>query len=191
VIDGDPGDPATLAVAAPVREGGTYPTLLAGELQIRPVETGGRPRLRTVQCRQTDPVSFALAEGAALARFPDVAGFSLGDTAARAVAEHAVWLGTREGGLQELERLTGAARAALLWESFEAGDPELPLTIEATLDSLAARAADAAGPAEAARETYRDPAMSRRPVPESMLAELRDCVGALPVYESSEVKLPR
>jgi hypothetical protein len=198
MIDGDPGDPATLAAGAPVVDGGTYPTLSAGELQVRPVEAAGRPRLRTLQCPQTDPVSFALAADAAVAHFPDVAGFSLGAVAARAVAEHAVWLGTGERGVQELARLIGAARAALLWESIDAGEPELQLTADATLDALRARGADPPGAAEAARESYRAFAASRRPVPESVvvalsdrLVALRDCVAALPTYASSPVPLPR
>jgi hypothetical protein len=166
--------------------------LSAEELQIRPVETGGRHRLRTVQCPQTDPVSFAVAAGSGEARFPNVAGFSVGDMAARAVAEHAAWLATGDEGVQELVRLIGAARAALLWESVEAGDAELPLTMEATLESLAARGAGPAGPAEAAAEAYRELATTGgRPVAASVLKELRDCVGALTVYAGSEVKLPR
>ncbi|MEK6276640.1 MAG: nucleotidyltransferase domain-containing protein [Actinomycetota bacterium] len=190
-IPGDPGDPGTLAAAALALDRGPYPTLSADRLQIRPVRMTGRRRLRTLQCPATDPVSFALAAGATVACFPEVAGLSVGDTAARAVAEHAVWLaaeGKRDS--EALGRLITAARAALLWESVDEGDPELHLTMEATLDALAARGAAAA---EAAREGYHEFAVFWRPPPDPLIAALHDAVVALPAYASApqEAKLPR
>jgi predicted nucleotidyltransferase len=183
LIDGDPGDPDTLAAAALALDQGPYPTLSASGLQVRPMRMGGRRRLRTLQCPATDPVSFALASGATIARFPDVGGWSVRDTAARAVAEHAVWLAHRgEGDKEALGRLITAARAALLWESVDADHPELHLTVESTLDALAARGA---GAAEAARECYPEFAASWRQPPEPVLAALHDAVASLPAYASS------
>ena len=192
LIDGDPGDPSTLEEAALALVHGSYPTLTAEGLQMRPMQMGGRRRLRTIQCPATDPVSFALAEGATVANFPDVAGLSLRHTAARAVAEHAVWMAATDGrDVEALGRLITAARAALLWESIDTGDPELQLTVEATLDALGARGAAAAGVAEVAREGYDEFAESWSAPPEPVLAALRDSVGALPAYASSREKLPR
>jgi hypothetical protein len=194
LIEGDVGDPGTLAAAALALDRGPYPTLTTGELQLRPVETGGRRRLRTVQCPATDPVSFALADGATGARFPNVAGFSLQDTAARAVAEHSAWLATTSvrSGIEALGPVITAARAGLLWETVEAGEPELQLTADATLAALGARGADFAGAADAARESYLRFVMSwLEPPPESLVAALRDCVTALPAYASSRAKVTR
>jgi hypothetical protein len=191
LIDGDPGDPGTVAEAALALGKGPYPTLTTEELQLRPVETGGRRRLRTVQCPATDPVSFAVAAGATVARFPDVAGFSLGDMAARAVAEHAVWLAAGERNIEELGRLITAARAALLWESIEAGDPELQLTASATLAALGARGGGAAGVADAAGESYGRFADGWHPAPAQVVAELRRCVAALPAYASPRERVPQ
>jgi hypothetical protein len=137
-------------------------------------------------------VSFALAAGATLAAFPNVAGFSIHDTAARAVAEHATWLAaTDDRELETLGRLITAARAALLWESLDAGDPELPLTMEATLAGLAARGAASVGLADAAREAFHDFAVFWRPPPETVVVALRDAVVALPAYTSLQVELTR
>ena len=46
-----------------------------------------RGNLRCAQCAATDPVSFALLDGRAIARFPLVPGWSAADWARRAVAE--------------------------------------------------------------------------------------------------------
>jgi len=175
LIDGDPGDPGTLAEAAAALDRGTYPTLSADGLQIRPVPMTGRRRLRTIQCPATDPVSFALADGRSVARYPELAGLSLRDTAARAVAEHAVWLaGDARGDREVLGRLITAARAAL------------PLTVEATLDTLAARGAAPA--ADAAREGYHEFAVFWRPPPATLVEALQGAVAALPAYSPSAQK---
>jgi hypothetical protein len=182
LVEGDPGDPGALATTALALAQGPYPTLTARGLQVRPARMGGRLRLRTIQCAATDPASFALAAGESVARFPKVPGFSLEDTASRAVAEHAAWLAAGERDLEDLGRLITAARAGLLWESIEAGDPELQLTMEATLDALGARGDDAAGVAEAAREHYREFAVSWRRAPEPVLTAMSELVSELPAY---------
>ena len=96
--------------------------------------------LRAVQSSTTDPVSFALLEGADVARFPRLPGFSAEDSARRAVAEHAAWLERHpRGGRKELDALAmllSAARAALFLETLADGAPELPLTLAETARML-------------------------------------------------------
>src|SRR4051812_34949299 len=74
IVDGDPREPAVLSELASARDRGPYPTLRHGELMLRPSTMGGRLNLRSVQCPAADPVSFALAEGRAVASFPNVPG---------------------------------------------------------------------------------------------------------------------
>jgi hypothetical protein len=104
LIAGDPADPARLAEAA-LREG-SYPALRAERLLVLPHDAiSHRGRLRGVECRASDPVSFALADGATSASFPGVPGWSAPDRARRAVAEHRAWLEL------EAERLLSGIRA--------------------------------------------------------------------------------
>jgi hypothetical protein len=182
LLPGDPADPRLLAAATTSQAYGPQPALRVGGLMVFPAE---RPRteLRAVACPVTGPVSFALADGAAVAAFPNVHGWSAQDTARRAVAEHAAWLraapapvpGTEPsefaGG--ELARLLTAARAALFLESIERGAPELPVTLTET-----ARGIDA----EQALERYREFAIHRTPPPPETLANVRALVQALPGY---------
>ena len=144
---GDPSDPAALARAALAgRE--PAPALKSEGLLVRPdVEPAGA-KLRAVQCAATDPVSFALAAGAAQAGFPRLAGWSVSDWAQRAVAEHRVWLQHRGdarlnghdwlGSAAPQARLIGAGRAALLQATIVAGAPELLLSDELVADRLGA-----------------------------------------------------
>ena len=133
---GDPGDPATIRAAAVGDERGPYRALQAGELMIFPVRTFPNGRLRTLKCRMSDPVLFALVEGKRVAAFPRVSGFSAEHLARRAVAEHGARL--RTGADQSLETLWRAARAGLFLQSIEDGDPELPLTAFETARRLGA-----------------------------------------------------
>jgi hypothetical protein len=141
----------------------------------------------------TDPVSFALAEGRAVADFPNVRGWSAQDGARRAVAEHAAWLraapapvaGTepREFAGGVLARLLTAARAALFLESVTGGGrPELPLTLTETARQLAARSEGAAAIAHDGLERYRAFAIHRTPPPPETLAAVRGLVHGLPGY---------
>ena len=186
---GDPGDPVVLAAAATAIDCGPHLTLSAERLILHPMRPSGRGRLRTVQCEVTDPVSFALARGALVANFPNVPGFSIQDTARRALAEHAAWLGASMGdrGGTVPGRLITSARAGLLWQSVAEGEPELPLTVDATLQLLGERAHGAA--AAAAREAYHDFARTRRPPPERVVTALRELVLALPAY-TGQVRMP-
>jgi hypothetical protein len=141
----NPADPMQLRDAVLSAGGyGPYPTLTDGELMI----VAGPGLLRAVQCRMSDPVSFALAAGASVARFPNVAGWSVEDCARRAVLEHRNWLGSHpiEGmsplsqwvraqprtsapGTDVLGWLLSAARAGLFLQSVADGRPELHVTV--------------------------------------------------------------
>jgi hypothetical protein len=184
-VAGDPGDPEVIARTARVLDKGPYPTLAADGLLIRPFH-GGRARLRAAQCRLTDPVSFAVVEGAASAAFPNVAGWSARDTARRGVAEHGAWLTThplpaRPSG-QHLGTLLTAARAAHFLESLDAGRPELPLTGAATAGVLADRVTGGRDPVEAAWAAYRTAAVDWLPPDPAAVAALDDTVRGLPPY---------
>jgi hypothetical protein len=185
-LAGDPGDPAVLARAA-AHDSGPHPALFAQSILILPAATRERVRLRALQCPVTDPVSFALAAGDPVARFPNVRGWSVQDTARRAVAEHRAWLRTARphqgmGAGQSLGCLLTAARAALLLQSVADDDPELALTVTATVRCLAARSAawEAVGPE--ALETYRDAVLARRAPAPATVSALRRAVMALPAY---------
>jgi hypothetical protein len=185
----DPASPADLGATAGAHSV-PYPALRAGELLVMPTTRGGH--LRSVQCRTTDPVSFALADGAARAAFPEVRGWSAGDWARRAVAEHRAWLGLGEPGeppaLRELmrgqartvaprpltlSRLLTAARAALFLDSLERGEPVLALTAAAVADRLGAD--DVLAWHRACREEGGDP-------PARVVGAFRETVLALPAY---------
>ena len=179
---GDPGDPAVLAAAA-IGPTGAYRLLPAGGLVVLPTSADPRARLRAVQCRVSDPVTFALLEGLESAAFPDLAGWSARDWARRAVSEHQVAL--REPHPEghsghDLARLIGAARAALLLESMETERPVLRLTVASTLRALADRGEEAV--ATAALESYAGFSFDWRPVHPSVLAGLRRIVQEFPVY---------
>ena len=132
---GSPGDPAALTRAVHAQGGGRYVALRDGELLVLPARPIPRSRLRGLKSRTTDPVSFALLDGAPAARFPRVRGWSAADLAKRAVNEHRAWLRTRRVPArpwmppppisQPLALLLTAARAALLARSVAAGEPEL------------------------------------------------------------------
>jgi len=81
----DLSEPGVLRAAASIGEG-PYPTWRVGGVMIRPGSPYLRTRMRAIQCAATDPVSFALADGKSVARFPNLAGWSAADMAARAVA---------------------------------------------------------------------------------------------------------
>ena len=152
VVDGHPADAAALARLASVAED-PAPALHAGPLMVRPRLEPGRAKLRAVQCAATDPVSFALVDGRAEARFPQAAGWSAPDWARRAVGEHRVWLecgnSARLNGHGWLgapsatpDRMVAAARAALFLDSIEREEPELMLSADAVASRLDADPTD-------------------------------------------------
>ena len=128
-----------LTAAAIAGRGGPYPAVRADGLLILPATDGGardlmarRTAFRSVQCALTDPVSFAVLDGADAASFPNVPGWCAQDWARRAVEEHRARLsslGERpDDAGDRLAPLLAAARAALFAESIEDGNPELCLT---------------------------------------------------------------
>jgi hypothetical protein len=130
-----PADAAALAGAVRAFHERRYTALRDGDVLVLPARPIPLSRLRAVKSRTTDPVSFALLDGAAIARFPRVRGWSAADLAERAVAEHRAWLRTRRvpprpwmpppPASQPLALLLSAARAKLFADSVQGGEPEL------------------------------------------------------------------
>jgi hypothetical protein len=185
-LSGSPADPEMLAACADI-ERGPFPTLTADGLMVRPADAHvHRAHLRTVACRITDPVSFALDEGAELAHFPRAPGWSARDWAMRARAEHAAWLGAGgtplEASGERLGKLVSAARAALFLDSLGGGEPQLPLTIAATLEAFAASFGSGREAAESAAAAYADFAAFDKEPPEATVRELERLVRRLPAY---------
>jgi len=161
---------------------GAYAALRTNGLMVLPA---ARPRsaMRAVKCRAADPVVFAVEEGRSACAFPNVAGWSATDTARRAVMEHLAWLGTPdEQGDEALGGLFSAACAALLLESLQDGDPELPLTVTETARQLAARSERTRAVVEDGLGHYREFAVHRTPPPAATLTAMRALVAGLPAY---------
>jgi predicted nucleotidyltransferase len=192
LLNGDPSDPAVLGAATSSQPAGPYPALRADGLLVLP-SGRARARLRALKSELSDPVSFAVLEQRAVARFPNVRGFSAQDAAARGLAEHRVWLRTRphadrdrssddEGaGGRELAMLLSAARVALFADSLRTpGAAELPLTLAATAAALGARSPGDLALAQDALGHYRAFAEHRTPPPARTLSEMRRLVEQLP-----------
>ena len=111
-VSGDPSDAD--AVRAAITDRGPYRGLHGSGLLVLPSDWG-RGIFRAAQFSGTDPVSFALLNGAEEARFPDVPGWSAPDWARRGVAEHAAWLPMSPTGRPErpLDAPDGGAGGAL------------------------------------------------------------------------------
>jgi hypothetical protein len=216
LVPGRLDDPAVLASAALGSMDGAYLALRDGSLLLLPAarEKGRgrtsspeenaarfhRVKLRGVQCPQTDPVSFALAEGRDVARFPNVAGWSARDSARRAVAEHRAWLDRRpplvspRGWVEAqldgvpapaaaLARLLTGARAALFLETVDSSSPELPLTVAAVARALSERSPGAAALVEEALGMYADWRRGEAgPPSDTLVSRLEELVHALPPY---------
>jgi hypothetical protein len=191
-LPGHAADPAILGLAASGHDVGPYAAFRAADLLILPALRFARTRLRAVKSPATDPVSFALADGAQVARFPNARGWSARDSASRAVAEHSSWLRSGPGPLVRddpldrpvlaLAMLLSAGRAALFLKSLDDGAPELPLTITETVRRLGSRSHADAAVADDALERYRDFVAHRTPPPAATLEALRRLVSALPAY---------
>ena len=178
-LPGDPCDPEDVRAAAASHPAGPYPVLHRPGLLVLPATPLWRNRLRAVQCRVTDPVSFALLDGDTVAGFPRVRGWSALDTARRAVAEHGAWLQT---GSESLGALFTAARAALFWDSARGGEPELALTVTETARRLAGQFPSAGDVAEEGLERYRELVLEGRPPPADAVRAVRRLVSAMPAY---------
>jgi hypothetical protein len=215
LVPGRADDVGVLAAAALASKDGAYLALRERSLLVLPAarEKGRgralepeenaarlhRVKLRGVQCPQTDPVSFALADGQDVARFPDVAGWSARDCARRAVAEHRAWLGARGSvvpprgwvssqmdgvppAASTLARLLTAARAAVFLQSVESASPELPLTVRATARALSAGGHAADTLADEAVGSYAAWREGGDVPPDALVSRFEGLVRTLPPY---------
>jgi hypothetical protein len=186
-LTADAGDSSTYLAAAALNDG-PYPTLLAERLLIRPGLRFVRTRMRVLECRTTDPVSFALLGRKRAASFPNLRGWSATDVGQRALTEHEAWLHSRSSSAaganagQQLGMLLSAARAAVFFESVVYGSPELPLTLTEGIRVLAARSSSARVIGEEALGHYRAFADSRAQPPPDLLPAMRKLVLELPAY---------
>src|SRR4029079_16223372 len=156
LIETNAVDPAFLAATANADNGDTIPAFRYNSVLFMPTTNSERGILRAVQCEPIDPVSIALTDGRAVARFPELAGWSALNCARRAVAEHRAWLSASGGaypppgwvGMQSacsepsmrtMGLLFTAARAALFLESIDEGRPELAVTVAGVAGCLVAR----------------------------------------------------
>ncbi|MGH2956787.1 MAG: glycosyltransferase [Solirubrobacterales bacterium] len=178
-------DPALLGAAAHEGDAGAYPALRCGGLLLLP--SLKRARLRAVQCAATDPVSFALLDGSDWAEFPDIPGWSVQDSARRAVAEHLGALERLEAGGdpdgEALGRLFTAARAANLLEGIHSGQPELDLTVAAIAARLRGSPSVGSGLADQALAELRRSRIHREPPDAALVDALRRGVAALPAFK--------
>ncbi|MGH2992434.1 MAG: hypothetical protein ACRDL1_02730, partial [Solirubrobacterales bacterium] len=185
-IGGSAADPALIAGAAIAGRSGPYPVLRDDRLLTLPTSMRRRAVLRSVQCPVTDPVSFALLDGSPFARFPNVRGWSVEDTAKRAVAEHRAWLAARadegDDGIETLGILFSAARAALLLESVHGGAPELALTADAVARRLGDRQPDAGSVPTESYDEYRTCRARGGHPRAATVSALRGCVLGLAPY---------
>jgi hypothetical protein len=187
LVAGELSDPVVLGAACASQPAGPHPALRGGDLIVFP---GARTRsqLRAIKAPFSDPVTFALAGGGDVALFPNTAGFSAQDAAARALAEHRAWLTNAPartddpdaaGG--ELAMLLSAARAALFAQTLADGAAVLAVTIVEAAARLAAFTGADAIVAEALGQ-YREFAVYRTPPAAPVIDALRTLVEALPPY---------
>lgn len=183
VCDGDPASVGDLRRLA-LTQGDDVPAMHSAELLVEP---SGSPwfvgRLRVLQARFTDPVSFGLLTGSASAVFPGVRGWSATDWGRRAVAERSAWLDAAGGPQAQpagwprppdvagtttevAALLLASARSALFSLSLSDGEPVLLLDAKDVAAAaggaavevarlLGAGAAPRPGDVEALRETVR------------------------------------
>lgn len=182
----DPGDPSAVVQAAACRSGGAYRVLSRNGLLVFPTPALERPLPRLAACPASDPVSFALAAGRRTASFPEAHGWSIADTARRAVAEQRwrVAASPRQGfdHVAQTAGLLAATRAALVLESCQEGDPVIPVTLTATADLLGTRSSAARAVADGALAVLRD-VTGRPPSASAPTVEgLRRLVADLPAY---------
>jgi nucleotidyltransferase-like protein len=174
------------------------PAIRYNSIMLFPTTDPERAILRSIQCEPTDPVSLALSNGQAVARFPRLDGWSALHCARRAVAEHRGWLasagvispphgwigtqiGCRVATTRSMGLLFTAARAALFLESISDGDPALALTTEAVADRLIARDSSCREIVETSLQDFRDSREARRHEVRSITA-LCDVVSNLSAY---------
>jgi hypothetical protein len=194
LLPGDPGDPklvGAVALAAAESRNPVY-ALRSGDVLVLPnASRGVRPlaagSFRAVQCPATDPVSFALLDGRSRAAFPNLPGWNAPECAERAVLEHRAWLESDDAEQTSSERKLGmlfsAARAALFAESFDDGDPQLPLTVAAVAERLGADRPPRAA-IDAAFGEYRTSRSGGAEPSARSVTAFRDVVCSLRMYRS-------
>lgn len=130
-------------------------------------------------------MSIALIEGARVARFSNLAGWS----ARRATAEHRAWLAAWRGQdasaitpLHTLGTLFTAARAALFLESLETGSPELPLTVAAVARRLEQFGSRTGVVAQEAFESFRARRQVGPPLSKALISDFEKVVRDLPAF---------
>jgi predicted nucleotidyltransferase len=177
VLVGDATRPAVLAAAAHASHAGAFPVFRTDGLLLLPTLRWERGTGRAVQCEWTDPVTMALIEGARVARFPNLAGWSARDSARRATAEHrarlANWPGQDPSSippLHALGMLFTAARGALFLESLDTGSPELSLTAAAIARRLEQSGSRAGNVAREAFESFRAGRGGGPPLPKGLIS---------------------
>jgi hypothetical protein len=200
VIPGRADDPTLLAAAASATANMVYTAVRAHALLAFPIPPSARAGVRALQCRSSDPVSFAVADGLSTAGFPDFPGWSARDCALRAVAEHHAWLhgGTGARALSRgeelapplavttLGRLLSAARAAAFLESLDADEPRLALTLSSAAEMLADVPGSGTALADDVRAAYEDACVDGRAPTERSLSALFRVVCALSAYATRQ-----
>jgi hypothetical protein len=192
-------DSNLLGTLARVRD--AVPVVHNNRVMLLPTTNAETGMLRSVQCEPTDPVSFALANGRAFARFPELSGWSASHCARRAAAEHRAWLSTIEWSapphgwvgpqtsplephVRTLGLLFTAARAALFLESIAEGAPELAVTAAGVASMLISRESAHADVSESALHALTK-ARAGESVDLSCVAQLHNIVHRLPAYTGS------
>ena len=134
----------------------------------------------------------ALIEGARVARFPDLAGWSARDSARRATAEHraclAAWPGqdpSRIAPLHALGMFFTAARSALFLETLETGSPELPLTVASVARRLEESGSSAGSVAREASESFRAGRRGGPPISRGLISAFEQVVRDLPGFRDA------
>jgi hypothetical protein len=197
-------EPASIVEVARATSTDPQPVVRHGSLMIMPIaDPWPLGLLRSLQAHFSDPVSAALLDGNESAVFPDVAGWSAGDWAARAVAEHAAWL--RRGPDQALQaptqrewidgageiltsearalaKLLTATRAALFLESIGSNQPRLALTLEAAVAELTRSGADENGIGAEALSAYAAARNGAGSPPVELAHRFDALVRSLPAY---------
>lgn len=184
-VDASRMTPGFLGSTAIAGNAGAYAGLRGDDLLVLP--SLRRARVRAVQCPLTDPVSFALLDGSATARFPNVRGWSARDSARRAASEHLGWLASsapHDDEVAKVSRLFTAARAALFLKSLDTDRAELALTVTDVADALE----DVSGGTVAveAGQAYRAARFAGEPFPHGLVEALRRAVSGLSAYALTE-----
>jgi len=185
---GDPADPEAVVSAASSARHGVYTALRGDGFLLLPADTYVGGLYRSPQCRLSDPVSFALLDGRETALFPRASGWSAADWARRAVAAQSAWLRRRpadEG--PKLGLLLSAARAALMLEALEDGEPSLAVTLGGAVALLAERHREDLDTAGEALEAFREWRRSGKAPRTGLAEELGSRVARLGPYRPGSV----